>query len=251
MYAKLFRDVLTSSLNETEPIEVRGVFFLLLAAADKDGNVLGSDMTIARIINVPLDQFQRCVEALMKPDATSRCELHEGRRLIRMERGLGYVLPAYPKYSGITTDDERREYFRVKKAESRARERANRINHQTPVEGSEAPPVSPEQQHHQNQARIVLAKMSEITGFPFRETSEHLDPIASRLAQPGITIDGCELMIQRQTKLWKGTKYGNNLRPSTLFGDKFDSYYDQRNAPVNPPTPSGNPPRPKYIQPNI
>lgn len=121
MYAKLFAQVLSSSLNETEPVEVRGVFFLLLAAADKDGNVLGSDATIARIINVPMEQFRSCIEALMKPDPQSRCELHEGRRVVPMERGLGYLLPAYPKYSGITTDEERREYFRVKKAESRAR----------------------------------------------------------------------------------------------------------------------------------
>lgn len=123
MYAKLFQQVLTSSLTENEPVDVRGVFFMLMAAADRAGNVLGSDATIARIINVPMDQFKRCLEALMKPDPQSRSLEYEGRRVIPLERGLGYLLPSYVKYSGTMTDEQRREYFRIKQAECRARKK--------------------------------------------------------------------------------------------------------------------------------
>lgn len=123
MYAKLFQQVLTSSLTENEPIDVRGVFFMLMAAADKSGNVLGSDSTIARIINVPLEQFKTCMEALLKPDPASRSPEFEGRRVVPLERGLGYLLPGYVKYSGTMTDDQRREYFRVKQIECRARKK--------------------------------------------------------------------------------------------------------------------------------
>lgn len=141
MYAKLYQQVLSSSLTEKEPIEVRGVFFMLMAAADKSGNVLGSDKTIARIINVPLEQFVDCLKELMKPDPDSGTKDYEGRRVVPLEDGRGYNLPSYAKYSGITTDEQRREYFRVKQAECRARKRES----EEPLPLPSAIPLEPSQ----------------------------------------------------------------------------------------------------------
>jgi uncharacterized phage protein (TIGR02220 family) len=229
VYAKLFRDVLTSSLNETEPVEVRGVFFLMMAAADKDGNVLGSDQTIARIINVPLGQFRSCIEALMKPDPQSRCDLHEGRRVVPMERGLGYLLPAYPKYSGIRTDEERREYFKLKKQESRARLAAA----EEVTAGNGVTHAIPETTKRHESARPILHYLIEKSGTRFRETETNLGFIGERLAEDGVDADGVRKMIDRQVAKWKGTDMADYLRPETLFNKtKFDGYYAAREMPI-------------------
>lgn len=121
MYAKLYAQVVASSLTQNEPIDVRGVFFMLLAMADRWGNVAGVDGALARIINVPLETFVNAVERLMQPDPASQSPEHEGRRLIRLEGSPGYFIVNYAKYAGIVSESQRREYFRVKKAESRAR----------------------------------------------------------------------------------------------------------------------------------
>lgn len=138
MYAKLFAQVVNSSLTHTEPIEVRGVFFMMLAMADIDGNIPGVDRSIARIINVPLDVFQRAVERLMAPDPESQSEEHEGRRLLPLEVGKGYRIVNYRKYQGIVTDAERRQYFRLKQQESRHNRR------QKTLERAEAGATTPE-----------------------------------------------------------------------------------------------------------
>lgn len=121
MYAKLFAQVVNSSLTHTEPIEVRGVFFMMLAIADRVGNVPGIDPAIARIINVPLAQFQEAVGRLMTPDPYSQSQEEGGKRLVRLEGTPGYRIVNYEKYQSIVTDSHRREYLRVKKAESRER----------------------------------------------------------------------------------------------------------------------------------
>jgi len=121
MYAKLYGQVVASSLTQNESIVVRGVFFMLLAVADKGGNVPGVDAAIARIINVPMDVFVESIDRLMRPDPLSQSKDEDGRRVVRLDETPGYRVVNYEKYSAITTDAQRRAYFRHKKAESRAR----------------------------------------------------------------------------------------------------------------------------------
>jgi hypothetical protein len=134
MYAKLFNQVLLSSLTQDQPIENRGVFFMLLAAADKKGYIIGMDSSIARVINVPMDIFSRALAALMEPDPGSQSKDEDGRRIVRLEDAPGLLIVNYEKYSGIGSDEQRREYFRVKKAESRAKAKAAGANKVPPPE---------------------------------------------------------------------------------------------------------------------
>lgn len=131
MFAKLFHQVVYSSLTQKEPVFVRGVFFMLMAIADKSGSVLGTDEAIARIINVPIEEFTEALTALMAPDADSQSKEHEGRRIVRLDGIPGLFLVNYVKYAEIGSDEQRREYFRTKKAESRAKAKGQ--NGQTDV----------------------------------------------------------------------------------------------------------------------
>lgn len=121
MYAKLYQQVATSSLTQNETIVVRGVFFMLLAVADREGHVLGTDGAIARIINVDRRTFDEAVGRLMQPDPDSMSQDEEGRRVIRMTGVPGLFVVNYEKYSGMANDAERRAYYRQKKVESRER----------------------------------------------------------------------------------------------------------------------------------
>ena len=111
MYAKLFSRIAQSSLMEEE-IETRYCFMMLLAIADSGGDVIGTDVAIARTVNLPIDVFKRCVSALMSPDQDSNSQAHEGRRLVPSESGRGYLIVNYATYRSIKTADEKKSYMR-------------------------------------------------------------------------------------------------------------------------------------------
>lgn len=111
MYAKLFSRIAQSSLME-ENIETRYCFMMMLAIADSGGDVIGTDVALARTVNLPLDVFRRCVATLMKPDPDSNSQVHDGRRLVPSEIGRGYLVVNYATYRSIKTAEEKKAYMR-------------------------------------------------------------------------------------------------------------------------------------------
>ena len=111
MYAKLFSRIAQSSLME-EDIETRYCFMMLLAIADSGGDVIGTDVALARTVNLPLDTFKRCIAALMAPDPDSNSQVNEGRRIMPSESGRGYLLVNYATYRSIKTAEEKKAYMR-------------------------------------------------------------------------------------------------------------------------------------------
>ena len=95
-----------------EDVEVRYCFMMLLAIADSTGDVIGTDIALARIVNLPLDAFRRCVVELMKPDSDSNSQVFDGRRIVLSENGRGYRVVNYVTYRQIKTNDEKRAYMR-------------------------------------------------------------------------------------------------------------------------------------------
>lgn len=90
-------------------------------------------------------------------------------------------------------------------------------------------------------ARAVLHVLNEVSGKRFRESNESLAPINARLEEPDVTTEGAIQMVKRQGELWKGTKFWEFMRPSTLFGkEKFNEYYAAREMPVSRETRPSN-----------
>lgn len=119
MYAKLFSRITESSLIE-ESITTRWVFVAMLAIADPDGTVIGTDIAIARRINVPLIDFSDSMKVLMSEDVDSNNQDHSGARIIHSRGERGYFLTGYQRYKGIKTEDERRHYMKEYMAKKRA-----------------------------------------------------------------------------------------------------------------------------------
>ena len=111
MYAKLFGRITESSLMEQD-IPTRYAFVMLLAIADRTGHVIGTDVAIARRLNMPLDDFRRAVEVLSSPDCDSNSQEEEGRRLVRSDGERGYRLVNYVSYRSIRDEEGRRDWMR-------------------------------------------------------------------------------------------------------------------------------------------
>lgn len=111
MYAKLMSRITESSLME-EDLPVRYCFLMLLAVADPQGYAIGTDIALARRMNMPVADFKRCVGELMKPDADSNSKEHEGRRVIESDCERGYFVVNYTKYRDTRDEEHRREYMR-------------------------------------------------------------------------------------------------------------------------------------------
>lgn len=111
MFAKLFSRITESSLME-EPLDVRYAFVMLLAMCDATGHVIGTDVAIARRMNMPLADFNRCATTLMEPDGDSNSKEEEGRRIVASDHERGYRVVNYLTYRDMKTEENRREYMR-------------------------------------------------------------------------------------------------------------------------------------------
>ncbi len=95
-----------------EDIPTRYCFVMLLAIADPHGYVVGTDIALARRLNMPLPEFQQCIAALTAPDPDSNSEEMDGRRVIESDGERGYFLVNYRKYRETKDEDQRRDYMR-------------------------------------------------------------------------------------------------------------------------------------------
>jgi hypothetical protein len=111
MYSKLFARITESSLME-EPIPTRYVFVMLLAIADAQGYVIGTDVAIARRLNMPLRDLLGSIDRLMEPDAHSNSQAEDGRRVIRSDGERGYKIVNYAVYRDLKSAEGKREYMR-------------------------------------------------------------------------------------------------------------------------------------------
>jgi hypothetical protein len=127
MYAKVFRQILDSSI--AEDYEVRHVFEDLLKLATVDGVIDMTVQAIARTTNVPLEIVEKGIRELERPDPESRTTDFEGRRIILLEpnkRSWGWMIVNYQKYRDIQDEEARRAAFREAKRKQREKEAAKK-----------------------------------------------------------------------------------------------------------------------------
>lgn len=107
-----------------EPINVRYTFMMLLAIADPKGYVIGTDIAIARRLNIKLSELQECLAVLLAPDPNSNSQESEGRRLVPSDTDRGYRLVNYLTYREMTSTENRRTYMREYMRAKRQAEKA-------------------------------------------------------------------------------------------------------------------------------
>ncbi len=94
-YVKIFGDIIESSIWQ-EPSDTKVVWITLLALADSEGFVRGSEGWLSLRARVPLDACRNALKKFMEPDPLSRTATDEGRRI--EETPDGWVIINYAFY---------------------------------------------------------------------------------------------------------------------------------------------------------
>lgn len=124
MYVKVFKSMFDGSLHGQFDATV--VFLAMLVIAEREGIVDMTPQAIAARCGYPIGIVQRGIIELEKPDPLSRSPDDDGRRIVKLDpeiRPWGWRIVNYEKYEKIKSAEEKREYFRVKQAEHRSKDR--------------------------------------------------------------------------------------------------------------------------------
>lgn len=73
----------------------------------------------------------------------------------------------------------------------------------------------------------IISYLNEKAGTAFKETSKTTQQAINARRSEGFTVDDFRTVIDKKCSEWLGTEWGKYLRPSTLFGTKFESYLNQ------------------------
>lgn len=126
-FVKVYGSLLAGSSLLTECWQARLVFLEMLAFADINGRVeCASVKALARVLNLSEADTAAGLAVLEAPDPASRTEVHEGRRVLRQDRG--FVIVNHSKYRDFrskTQEDSRARSVRYRQT-SRDESRASR-----------------------------------------------------------------------------------------------------------------------------
>jgi len=114
MYAKVFQQILDSSIA-TNP-ELRFTFMDMLILADQDGVVDMTHEAIARRTNRPIEVIRATIKELEQPDPLSRTPTCNGARIKRLDdhRDWGWLIVNYEYFRKIASEEQRREKTRLR-----------------------------------------------------------------------------------------------------------------------------------------
>jgi hypothetical protein len=165
VYVKMFRSIFDGSLYGK--FEQTVVFMAMLVLAEREGIIDMTPEAIAAKCGFPLEIVRQGIQELEQPDARSRTPDEEGRRIVRLEenRDWGWRITNYEKYEKIRSAEERREYFRLKKREQRAKLSTNNVHtvHQSPPPNLHPnPKTQPERIQNQRTLKSLGETMTDI-----------------------------------------------------------------------------------------
>ena len=120
MYGKAFASMYEGSMYGAG-CNVFAVWGYIIAHAVA-GRIELNPKKVADALGGTLEEIQAAMDYLQQPDAESRNQEYEGRRLVR-EGQFQYFVPSHEHYRRIQDEAQRREYNRVKQAEHRARKK--------------------------------------------------------------------------------------------------------------------------------
>ena len=77
----------------------------------------------------------------------------------------------------------------------------------------------------------IINFLNQAAGKNFKAKSEKAKRLINARFNEGWTFEDFFKVIKIKSAEWKGTDYEKYLRPETLFGTKFESYVNQKEAP--------------------
>ncbi len=135
-YVKIFNSILHSTVW-SEPSDIRVLWITMLAMADRYGEIHAAIPGLAKAAGIPLETCE------VGPDKYSRTKDFDGRRIEQIEGG--WRLLNYENYRKLLSQEERREYFKNKKREYRARDKSVQICPQSSTYVTQSPHIAEEE----------------------------------------------------------------------------------------------------------
>lgn len=83
---------------------------------------------------------------------------------------------------------------------------------------------------HQPHYKPIIDYLNEKTGKHYKHTTNKTQTVIKARWNEGFGEDDFKNVIDIKTSEWKGTDMEKYLRPETLFGTKFESYLNQKEA---------------------
>lgn len=123
-YTKLFSSIVASTIWR-EDVSTKVVWVTMLAMKNERHIVEGSVPGLAHLAGVSMEDCEASLKKLKEPDPYSRNQEHEGRRIEPVDGGWLILNGEY--YRKKMSQDERREYQRIKQAQYRS-EKAVKTN---------------------------------------------------------------------------------------------------------------------------
>ena len=124
MYGKFFASAFGGSMVGAGP-DVYAVWGYVIANAN-GGQVELNPAVLGAVIGAPPERMAAAIDWLCQPDPNSRNPAHDGRRLVK-EGPFAYLVVSHKIYRELKTEDERREYNRLKQQEYRARNNVKQV----------------------------------------------------------------------------------------------------------------------------
>lgn len=113
----------------------------------------------------------------------------------------------------VTTIEEKKE---VKKERM---EEGKKVDHMSSCTSADRTPEYP--------YKAVIDYLNTKMGTSYRASSKDTQKHIRARFQEGYTLIDFEKVIDKKVREWKGTEFEKFLRPSTLFGSKFENYLNQ------------------------
>lgn len=101
----------------------------------------------------------------------------------------------------------------------------NTSNYIPPVEDTSTEVQKPaKEEKYKDEIKKIIDYLNSKVGSKYRYTSEGNNKHIRARLNEGYTIDDFKTVIDKMVINWTGTEYEQYLRPSTLFGNKFENY---------------------------
>lgn len=81
---------------------------------------------------------------------------------------------------------------------------------------------------HLQERKQIIEYLNQKIGARYRHGSELNKKCMNARLNEGYTVEDFYIVIDKKCKEWQGTEQEKYLRPETLFGNKFESYLNQR-----------------------
>lgn len=98
-----------------------------------------------------------------------------------------------------------------------------------PAEGEPIPNINTDLKTQDNKPyKIIVDYLNEKAGTSFRAKSKDTQKHINARLEEGFTVEDFKTVIDNKCADWKGTEWEQYLRPSTLFGTKFENYLNRK-----------------------